>query len=125
MMNKISRAAGVNPRFSGFALALGLLCLTSCSKSIPASKTQTQPVTHVVEINKFKFMPQTLVVRSGDFVRWENKDIVSHQIAEETLRKWKSEDLRPRDSFTLKIEDSTSYICKLHPTMKANIKVDP
>jgi plastocyanin len=124
-MINLSRVAGANSYSPGFVLALGLMVLTSCLKTIPAPDARLQPVTHVVEIKKFKFQPNTLVVRAGDYVRWENKDIVPHQIAEETLKKWKSDHLQSRDSFILKIEDSTSYICKLHPTMRAEIRVDP
>lgn len=63
------------------------------------------------------------MVRAGDFIRWENKDIVPHQIAEETLKKWKSGNLLPGDSFSLQVKGSTAYICKLHPTMQARIVV--
>ena len=120
-MKKPSKSAGVNTNLIRFTLAFGLLLLMSCSHSVPASDVPLKPVTHVVIIEKFKFKPQTLVVRPGDFVRWENRDIVPHQIAEGTLKKWKSEDLRPNDSFTLQIKHSTSYICKLHPIMQAEI----
>ena len=119
MMGIFIGAARTNLGKPGFVLCL--LFVLSCSQPVPAPEDQRQPVTHVIEIKGFKFKPQTLVVRSGDFVRWENKDIVPHQIAEETLKKWRSEDLRPQDSFTLQIKDSTSYICKLHPIMQAEI----
>jgi plastocyanin len=118
-MSKLSQVARSNFGKSGFGLALCLLFLLSCSKSIPAPDIQTKTIIHVIEIKKFQFSPQTLVVRSGDFVRWENKDIVPHQIAEKTLKKWSSQILLPKDSFTLQIKDSTSYICKLHPVMQA------
>jgi plastocyanin len=120
-MEKFSRAVRMNPDCSGFVLSLFIFFMGSCSQSIPVPGTQAQPITHVIEIKKFQFTPQTLVVRSGDFVRWENKDIVPHQIAEGTLKKWQSRDLLPKDSFTLQIKDSTAYICKLHPTMQAKI----
>lgn len=122
-MGKFSRVFRTNPNYSGFVLALFLFFLGSCSHSLPVPDAQVQPVTHVIEIKKFQFRPQTLVVRAGDFVRWENKDIVPHQIAEGTLKKWKSQDLLPKDSFTLQIKHSTAYICKLHPTMQAKIVV--
>jgi plastocyanin len=118
-MGKLSKDARVNPGFLGFALVL--FFSLSCSKSIPAAGIQTQPVTHVIEIEKFQFKPKTLRVRPGDYVRWKNKDIVPHQIAEGTLQKWRSKELLPNDSFTLQIKNSTSYVCKLHPTMEAKI----
>ena len=122
-MENYSRVMRANPGFPGFALALCVLFLVSCSKSIPAPDVQTQPMIHVIEIDKFQFRPQTLVVREGDFVRWENKDIVPHQIAEGTLKKWRSRELLLNDSFTRQVKDSTSYVCKLHPSMQAKIIV--
>jgi plastocyanin len=122
-MAKFSRIARANPGVSGFALCL--FFLVSCSKSIHDPGTQMQARTHVIEIKKFQFKPQTLVVREGDFVRWENKDFVPHQIAEGTLKKWRSNDLLLNDSFTLQINDSTSYVCKLHPSMRAKIIIRP
>jgi len=122
-MEKFSRVVRANSGYSGFALALFLFFLGSCSQSMPVPDAQPQPITHVIEIKKFQFKPQILAVPAGDFVRWENRDIVPHQIAEETLKKWKSRDLLPGDSFTLQVKESTAYICKLHPTMQAKIVV--
>lgn len=107
-------------KLSGFPFAMCLILL-SCSKTDLKADIINQPVTHIIEIKKFKFVPEILHVREGDFVRWENKDIVPHQIAEKTLKKWKSKDLLPTESFVLQIDGSTSYICKLHPIMKAKI----
>jgi len=120
-----SRIVRANPGFPGFALALCTVFLMSCSKKNPTPVVQTKPTIHVIEIDKFQFKPQTLVVHSGDFVRWENKDIVPHQIAEGSLKKWKSKDLLLNDSFTLQIKESTSYACKLHPSMQAKIITRP
>ena len=77
----------------------------------------------MIKIEKFRFIPEILEINEGDLVRWENKDIVPHLIAEKTLKKWRSKDLLPNAIFTLKINQATSYICKLHPGMKAQIIV--
>jgi plastocyanin len=122
-MSKLLTVVRVNPGLPGFTLAFCIFLLLSCAKSIPVPSVQTKPMVHAVEIKKFQFNPKTLTVRSGDSVRWINKDIVPHQVAEGTLKKWRSKDLLPNDSFILKIKSSTSYICKLHPTMKAKIVV--
>jgi plastocyanin len=122
-MGKLLRVARVALMPSKFTLVLCIFNLMSCSKIIPVQDNESQVKTHSIKIEKFQFQPKTVVVRKGDFVRWENKDIVPHQIAERTLKKWRSKDLLPNDSFTLKIEGTTSYICKLHPNMKAEIVV--
>jgi plastocyanin len=123
MMGRLMRVAGVTWTLSRFTLVLCIFFLMSCSKSIQISENEPKLRIHVVKIEKFKFLPKTIMVSKGDFVRWENQDIVPHQIAEGTLQKWRSRDLLTNDSFTLKIHDSTSYICKLHPTMQAEIVV--
>ena len=61
------------------------------------------------------------MVKPGDLVRWENKDLVPHLVVDITLKKWQSQNLLPNDSFTLKIKEPTSYICKHHPTMQAKL----
>jgi len=61
------------------------------------------------------------MVEPGDLVRWENKDLVPHLVADITLKKWQSQNLLPNDSFTLKIKKPTRYICKHHPTMQAKL----
>jgi plastocyanin len=108
---------------TGFTLAICLFSIVSCSKYSSRSIDIFQPRTHVIKIAKFRFIPETLEINEGDLVRWENKDIVPHLIAEETLKKWRSKDLLPNATFTLKIIQATSYICKLHPSMKAEIIV--
>jgi plastocyanin len=120
-MGKLTKIVGALSRCLSYALVICFAFITSCAKADVSKSNLLQPITHVVEIKKFQFEPKTLVVRYGDFVRWENKDIVPHQVAEETLKKWRSKDLLPKDSFTLSIKNSISYICKLHPTMQAKI----
>jgi plastocyanin len=103
------------------ALTLSVFLLVSCSKPTLVPDSKILHKTHVITINKFQFTPETLVIRAGDFVKWKNKDIVPHLIADRTLKEWRSKDLLPNDSFILQIKKTTSYICKFHPTMKAKI----
>ena len=78
----------------------------------------------VVEIRKFKFVPETLAVSSGDVVVWKNMDIVPHTATSkgggwdsgriEAGGEWESivtEDMRGR------------YYCRFHPSMLAIIDV--
>lgn len=95
--------------------------MVSCSKSNLSPAPEIQHKTHVITINKFKFIPETIVVRAGDFVKWENVDIVPHRIADRMQKEWTSKDLLPNESFTLQIKKNTPYICKFHTTMKAKI----
>ena len=120
-MGNSSKAVRATLSLLEFALTLSVFLLVSCSKPTLVPDTKIKHKTHVITINKFKFKPETLVIRAGDFVKWENKDIVPHLIADQTLKEWRSKDLLLNDSFILQINKTTSYICKFHPTMKAKI----
>lgn len=102
-------------------LALCPFFLLACSNTILKAELAEKPKIHVIKITKFKFEPKILNLKPGDYVRWENRDIVPHQIAEVTLKKWKSKNLLPNDSFILQIKSSADYICMLHPTMQARL----
>ena len=104
---------------TGSAWAAIFLLLTSCSKNSLPLEITVSPKTHLIEIDKFQFQPKVLVIKRGDVVRWENKDLAPHQIAGSGLRKWQSENLLPNDSFIFEAKSSTKYICKLHPTMQS------
>ena len=54
---------------------------------------------HIVEISGFGFSPKNLEVRSGDVVKWVNRDNRAHQLMAITEIGWRSHILRSRDSF--------------------------
>jgi|GEM_PF-5223710 len=114
---------GANPVLNGFALLTIMTVLSSCTKLLPIQEKNNTAKVHVIEIKKFQFKPSNLMIRQGDIVRWENRDIVPHQIAEKTLKKWRSKNLSSNDAFSLKIQETVSYICKLHPTMRGKILI--
>ncbi len=79
--------------------------------------------THTVVIEAMQYTPSDLQVQTGDVVEWVNKDFFPHTatspknfdsgvIASNAL--WK---------FTVKTKGTFSYICSLHPTMKASLTV--
>ena len=105
------------------ALAFLIFALGACAPSSRVAGPPPTPQVHVVVIEKFKFVPATPSLRPGDRVRWENRDIVPHQIAESSLRKWKSPDMKPGESFLLEVKETASYLCVLHPTMEGRIEV--
>ncbi len=107
-----------------FILLSGLLLLVACAQggAVPQREAPI-PKTHVVEINKFRFHPEKMMVRAGDTIRWVNKDIVPHRVAHTIRRKWESGDLKRDDVFSQRIQTSTAYICTLHPGMHGEIIV--
>lgn len=69
-----------------------------------------------------KFIPEVLEVAQGDSVIWTNKDIVEHNVFEQSTQSWKSQNLKMGESFSQKITGNNfDYICTLHPVMKGRI----
>jgi plastocyanin len=79
---------------------------------------------HKVVIESMQFTPRTLEIKRGDTVEWVNKDLFSHN-ATAGDRSFASPEIAPGESWQWKAETSgtTSYLCTLHPTMKAVLVV--
>ena len=80
--------------------------------------------THQVVIEGMKFSPQTLAVKPGDTVVWVNKDAFPHD-ATATNDGFKSKQIAPNGSWKFKAskKGTFSYICTIHPMMKASLIV--
>lgn len=78
-----------------------------------------EATTHRVEIQKFKFVPETLDVRPGDTIVWVNLDVVPHTVSA-LDKSWDSGniDYEAEWSTTVTAEMSGSYYCRYHPSMK-------
>ena len=121
MRFKTSWIAGRVQEYSKLSLVLCTLFMGSCLTLDSEKNLERQPQVHEVEIKKFKFKPETLSIYPGDLVRWTNKDIVPHRVSDANRKKWVSHDMVPNDSFSKRFMISTTYICVLHPGMKAKI----
>lgn len=79
---------------------------------------------HQVEIYQFKFVPDTLYIKSGDTVVWTNKDIVSHT-ATASNDSWDSGEILTGQSWSTSFNKDTvlSYYCFYHPSMKAALQI--
>ena len=80
--------------------------------------------THTVRIEGMKFVPERLEVAAGDTIVWTNKDLVPHTVTAGAA-KVESGEIAPNKSwrFVAKKKGEMSYICRLHPTMKALLVV--
>ena len=110
------------PGLLGVGLA-GLLLLPSCGRSngVP----QPPPAqTHTVTIEGMRFDPADLSVRTGDTIVWVNKDFFAHTATADGGA-FESKFIDPGGSwqFTPRTEGELAYICALHPTMKATLRV--
>ena len=91
---------------------------------IPAGDTNAfEPQEHIVEISDFGFSPRNLEVRSGDVVKWVNRDNRVHQLMSITEIGWRSSILRRGDSFVQFIGKTVFYVCTFHSNMRGKIIV--
>ena len=99
---------------------MGLLLL-SCSRSAPVPPPQ--PQTHTIVIEGMRFEPADLTVHPGDTVVWTKKDLFAHTATAEGG--FDSRQIDPGGSWrlTLQTPGDLPYICALHPTMKAIVRV--
>jgi plastocyanin len=90
-----------------------------------AAIAASQPKTHTVTIEATSFKPESLTVAAGDKVVWLNKDPFPHT-ATSTSGGSDSGSIEPDKSWTLTAvkKGEFRYICSLHPTMKAVLKVE-
>src|ERR1700758_1315636 len=80
-----------------------------------------------VSIHNFTFAPQTLTVKAGSTVTWNNKDDTVHGIASDNNALPKSKALDTDDiyAFTFTTPGTYKYFCYVHPYMKGTIVVQP
>lgn len=78
----------------------------------------------VVEIHKFRFVPQVAKLNIGDVVVWKNKDIVPHT-ATSKMRGWDSGTIKAGGEWEVLVTQDMrgTYICRFHPLMVANIEI--
>lgn len=77
---------------------------------------------HVVEIVGFKFIPKSLAVKAGDTITWINKDIAPHTATADDSS-FDTGELKQNESgsITVSSDQTISYFCRFHPTMKAKL----
>lgn len=82
------------------------------------------PRRHVVEIQKFKFIPAELEVSPGDTIVWINRDIVPHT-ATASDKSWNSGAINKAGQWQIIVRNDMpgAYYCRFHPAMKARIRV--
>jgi plastocyanin len=116
---QVSCARPAMIRARGVVGAVGLMLLAvSCTGAAAASDT------HTVVIADMKFSPESLTVKRGDTIVWVNKDFFPHN-ARAQGRSFESPDLGTNKSWrhVATKAGTFSYVCTLHPTMKATVTV--
>lgn len=98
--------------------------------AVPTAISQGSVSANTVLISDYAFVPQTITVRGGEIVRWENRDATPHRImfTDATGRDTgvESSALSSSQSYSRKFETAGTYpyYCKIHPDMKGTVIVE-
>lgn len=104
---------------TGSVLQTGWMCLFSLLILLLAGSS-SQAADHVVEIHKFKFVPDRLSVAPGDTVKWINRDLAPHT-ATAKGGKWDTQRLNKGEFKLITVTETMKldYFCRFHPHMTA------
>ena len=81
---------------------------------------------HVVTIRDNMFMPETLRIRAGDTVRWENQEKrTSHSVLFKEPTSFESERMFPGEHYSQRFDKPgrVVYSCGPHPEMRGVIEI--
>ncbi|MBS1615464.1 MAG: hypothetical protein JST06_05025 [Bacteroidetes bacterium] len=123
-------------KYTTLGLALSAMLFSACSGNSsqqvahPADTGTTvntqlpaAPHTDTIEIKGMAFNPGELTISKGDSIFWINHDIVAHNVTQFPQGHWKSPLLQPGDHFIQAFDDSASYYCSIHPTMRGKFLI--
>ena len=107
------------------AALLTLTVMLTSGATPVAPEVVPEPVTHTVVIEAMRFQPDQLTIKAGDAVMWVNKDLFPHTVRSRAGR-FESPDMKPGESWTYTVTKSGDlpYVCTLHPTMTARLRVE-
>ena len=114
----VARIAG------GVLVALAMAAAGAVRGAGPAaSGPSAKPATHTVVIENLRFVPETLEIRRGDTVVWENRDLVPHTATAEG--RFDSGNIAPKASWRHRFDAAGTLpvVCRYHPTMKGQVIV--
>lgn len=102
-----------------FRIVVIALIASACTTNNNNSSVQTeQNKRDTVYIQAMTFHPDTIMINKGDTIVWINNGIVAHDISRYPDKVWHSDTIEPHQTFEKVFDDSTSYFCSIHPTMK-------
>ena len=87
---------------------------------------QRKPQTHTVTIEGMRFQPEALTVARGDTIGAGSTRICVPHTATSKAGNFDSNAIQVDESwrYTVQKKGDLAYICTLHPTMKAMLRVD-
>lgn len=95
---------------------------TNTNPGSTSSQGTSSQATNMVSIQNFAFNPDSITVKAGTTVTWQNNDSATHTVVIGTLA---SPDLAPGDSYqhTFSTAGTYQYHCSIHPTMTGTVIV--
>ncbi len=115
MLSAFQRALAARTIPLVFALAFPCLAVPAAAEEIH------------VKIDNFVFVPDTVTIKPGDTVTWENVDDIPHSLVSKTPGAFRSHPLDTNDtfSFVFATAGAFDYFCGLHPHMQGKVIVAP
>jgi len=112
----------MNPR-ARIVVVVSLVAAVALLSNSVGHGAAVKPATHTVTIEAVQFQPDVIDAKRGDSIVWVNKDPFPHTVTADG--KFDSKEIKPGESWTYKVQQSGDlpYICTLHPTMKAALRV--
>jgi plastocyanin len=116
-----------------FLFVLTVVLLTACGQAAapaatPTTAPQSTPAGNEVKIDiqNFKFSPDTVTIKVGQTVTWTNQDSATHSVVA-LDGSWKSASLDNGGKFshTFDTAGTYDYRCGFHASMTGKIIVEP
>ena len=101
----------------------GWVALGPVAALLFAASAEAAPRTHVVVMDKMKFVSVPASVRRGDVILWENRDMFRHSATAKSGAF--NVDLAPgaRGKTVVQKAGAVAFVCKYHPGMRGVLKV--
>jgi plastocyanin len=97
---------------------------TSTPATTPAAAPAAGGVVNI-QMKNIAFVPSHVTAKVGQTVKWTNEDTVDHNVKATQGENFKSKDFGQGASYSYKLDKAgtISYVCTIHPNMKATIAV--
>lgn len=109
-----------------YARVIGTFALMSmCVAASIALAGNPKPARHPIAIEATSFQPKSMTVKAGDVIVWTNNDPFPHTATSQAAG-FDSHAIAPGKSwtYTAATRGEFTYVCTLHPTMTATLKVE-
>ncbi|MFK7940157.1 MAG: copper-binding protein [Roseovarius sp.] len=82
-------------------------------------------IVHDVTIKAFRFVPETIIAKPGDIIRWTNQDIAPHTATADDFS-WDTGELAYREQAELIVTADMlpQYFCAFHTHMAGTVTLD-